>query len=185
MSIPFKCEYVVVTPVPATDVPNNSLFVDSSAGNAFSTKNSGGTPSVLATSAGDNPFLKTMETNEEFPLYAPLVKLPNGRIAKADSNNINTESFCGYAMSASSGAGLAITVMCAGPNIPGALEGLGFTPGDLVYINEGGGYTNDPSTFTGDDDTLVKVGLADCAGGPSASPIATDLIATYEFIAGI
>ena len=186
MSIPFKCNYVVIgAPVANTTVPVDTLFVDSLQGSEFAIKNLGGITSLIATTAGANPFLKTMQSDAAFAIYMPLVKQPNGRVVKADSNNTNAESFCGYAMTASTGVGQAVSVMTAGPNVIGALVGLGFAPGDLIYINENGGYTNDPSTFTGGNDTLVKLGIADCAGGGVASPVASDLIAAYEFIAGV
>jgi hypothetical protein len=185
MSIPFKCNYVVVSPVDQATVPNNTLFVDSTMGNVFSVKNNSGSASTLGTTVGDNPFLKTMQSDGIFSAYVPIVKLTNGRVVLADANNINAESFCGYSMVASLAAGQSVNVMTIGPTVVGALTGLGFAPGDTIYINENGGYTNDPGTFTGGNDTLVKVGIADCTGGAVASPVADDLIAAYEFIAGV
>ena len=183
MSIPFKSQYLIVGPLPQGDVPNNSLFADSTNLDAFSIRDSSGTVSVLATSSGGNPFIKTMQSDGVFSVNMPVVKLPNGRVVLADSNSSTAGSFCGYALVASTAPGQAITILCCGNNIAGALTDLGFAPGDLIYINENGGYTNDPSTFTGDNDTIVRVGIADCPGGAVGSPVATDLIAFHEFVA--
>ena len=183
MSIPFKCQYVVTTPTPSSSVPNNSLFEDSSNFDAFSVRTSTGTVTPLSTAVATNPFIKSMQSDGLFTANVPIVKLPNGRIVLADSNNTTAGSFCGYSTEASLVAGQEVVVLCCGPNLSGALTGLGFAPGDMIYINENGGYTNDPSTFTGGDDTIVRVGLADCPGGAIASPIATDLITFHEFVA--
>jgi hypothetical protein len=183
MSIPFKCQYVIETPTPASAVPANSLFVNSSNLDIFSVRNSGGIVSELATSVSTNPFIKSMQSGGLFPINVPLTKLPNGTVVLADSNSAGAGSFCGYSTEPSLVIGQEVVIMCCGPNITSALSGLGFAPGDMIYINENGGYTNDPSTFTGDNDTLVRVGLADCAGGPLASPIADDLITFHEYVA--
>jgi len=61
------------------------------------------------------------------------------------------------------------------------LTGLGFTSGDIIYLSESGGYTNDGNSFTGGDDTVTKVGVASAPAG-IASGTATDLIAISEVL---
>ena len=69
-----------------------------------------------------------------------------------------------------------------GPNLVDALDGLGFVPGEDIYLNEFGTYTNDPNDVPIGQD-LVKVGIADCESA-SASSTAKDLIAFTEIVAG-
>jgi hypothetical protein len=74
-------------------------------------------------------------------------------------------------------------VQLVGQNVAGALTtSSGFAPGDELYLNEGGGYTNDPGTFTGENDSIIKIGIADCAEG-AASETVTDLILFPQVIA--
>jgi hypothetical protein len=63
------------------------------------------------------------------------------------------------------------------------LVGLGFAPGDEIFVGETtGGYVNDIAPFTGNNDSIIKIGVADCAAG-TASSVATDLILIPHVIA--
>jgi len=74
-------------------------------------------------------------------------------------------------------------VMLTGKNIPGVLTGLGFIAGDEIYIGEtAGSYTNDPGSFGGVDDDIIRVGIADCSDGV-ASGTAVDLIMFNDVVA--
>lgn len=72
-------------------------------------------------------------------------------------------------------------IMLFGPNVPGILASLGFSPGDTVYVSETGTYVTGAGGFTGGNDTIARVGWADCADG-LASSVATDLIMNYGLI---
>jgi hypothetical protein len=109
-------------------------------------------------------------------------KKSNGRIIQADSDNPDGQQVVGVALQAGATAGDLINVLCVGANLAGALTGLGFAPGEEIYLSEASGFTNNPNSFTGGDDTIMKVGVADCAAGV-ASGTAVDLISFPEIIA--
>ena len=115
-------------------------------------------------------------------LYKPVAKQANGKINQADSDAVLGQEFVGFAMAVASADGDLISVLCAGANLAGAVTGLGFAPGDEIFLGEASGYTNNPSSFTGSDDSIIRVGVADCAAGV-ASGTAVDLIAFAEVIA--
>lgn len=108
----------------------------------------------------------------------PVGKKPDGTIVLADSDGVNTQNFCGIT-SASMAPSATGIILIPGQNIAGAITGLGFAPGDSVFLNESGGYSNTTSGFSGDNDTIWKIGMADCASG-LASPTATDIIIMTE-----
>lgn len=72
-------------------------------------------------------------------------------------------------------------VFLIGQNVAGALVGLGFAVADAVYLSENGGYTNNANSLTNPNDTVVRVGIADCASGV-ANSAATDLIMLPEIM---
>lgn len=73
-------------------------------------------------------------------------------------------------------------VLLAGYNIPGALTGLGFAPGDEVYVDETGSYSSGVIGLGSANDTYQRVGWADCATATVAT-VATDLIMVFQTIA--
>lgn len=181
MAIGIKVDFVQLSPIAPANVPNGSLFMDSTNADTSTVKetNSAITP-IGAT--GSNIFIKEMQADGAILLHRPVSKKSNGRIVQADSDGINAQTFVGYALAAATGAGDQISVLCAGANLAGALTGLGFTPGDEIFLSETSSYTNDPASFTGGNDSIIRVGIADCAGGV-ASAVATDLIVFAEVIA--
>jgi hypothetical protein len=128
------------------------------------------------------PIIKQMQSAHDSIINAgvPLSKLPSGRIIPADSDALGAQSFCGIAASQFSVSGLG-DVYLPGPNIIGAVSGLGFTVGGDVYLNENGGYTQTTSGFSGNNDVILKIGFADCSAG-SASSTATDLVMLTDYI---
>ena len=107
-------------------------------------------------------------------------KKSDGSIVVADSDSLDGQQPIGVTSEtiADSSDGLVITF---GPNIPGILTGLGFAPGDTIYVSENASLTNDGGSFTGDDDSIIKVGIADCAEGV-VSGSATDMILWREIV---
>jgi hypothetical protein len=161
--------------------PNNALFIDSSS-NELSNKDSSGSTAPLAATA--SPFNKQMQSGIVGTIAAntPVAKLSaNGKIAPAGSDTVNAQEYVGITLEDFVGYDSLGLVHCTGPNIAGVLPS-GFVPGDEVFLNEGGGYISDPALFTGSNDSIIRLGIADCAAG-AASAIATDLILFPEVIA--
>jgi hypothetical protein len=73
-------------------------------------------------------------------------------------------------------------VLLPGFNIPGALTGLGFNPGDEVFVDDDGNYSNGLSGLSDPNDSFLRVGYADGPAGVETS-IATDLIMAFQTIA--
>lgn len=171
----FKCQYVVLDPVAPGSVPVGALFLDSTNGNAATVKTTGGGLEPTGSGA-TNLFVKQMVAGGAIAVNKPLSKRPDGKVVQGDADGVNTKNQCGFSQSAASADGDLINVLCNGPNIVGALTGLGFASGDTIYMSQTGGYTNDGTSFTNNDDRIIKLGIADCAAGV-ASATATDLIA--------
>lgn len=163
--------------------PNNSLFADSTHANAFTNKDNVGTNSAVATSTSD-ATLKAMQSGYPgtIPPYTPVSKLANGKIVPADSDAADGQAVCGITHEAFASLNDIKLVRCPGPNVANALVGLGYACGDEVFLGETGGYTNDPSTFSGLNDSIIKIGVADCAAG-AASATVTDLILWPDVVA--
>jgi hypothetical protein len=71
-------------------------------------------------------------------------------------------------------------VLLNSANAPGALTGLGFTSGENVFLSKTpGALTNNAGDFDPNTDTIMRVGVADCASNTTGSA-ATDLIMTVE-----
>jgi hypothetical protein len=136
----------------------------------------------LNAGGGGNPHQKTMIGNAAIAAGKPIAKLANGKAAQADSDGAGgLQNICGYAMTACSGDNAAFEVLLIGPNLAGALTGLGFTPGQDVFISEDGGYTNDANSFTGANDSIIRAGVADCAANTATGTV-VDLIVFTEVI---
>ena len=182
MATGFKGNYMVLTPIAPPSVPNGSVFIDSTNANAASIKDTGGIVTPI-NAASTNIFIKQMQSDGVISINRPVSKKANGRVVAADSDSATGQDYCGFALQAAAGAGVLINVLCVGANLQGAVTGLGFAPGDEVYLSEtGSGFTNNPASFTGGDDSIIKVGIADCAAGV-ASVTAVDLIVFSEVVA--
>lgn len=133
---------------------------------------------TISSTGGSNLLSKQMQnlSGVTIPAGVPIAKMPNGSIARADSDGAGgLQNFIGI-----SGASIADAtqgaVILVGANLAGVITGLGFAPGQDIYLSESGGYTNTPATaFSNNDDSIIKIGVADCAAG-AASSTATDLI---------
>lgn len=105
----------------------------------------------------------------------PVSKLSTGGVVKADSDGVSRQQLVGITKEEIA-VGSTGEVYLLGQNIPGVLTGMGFAVGDEIYLSESlGGYTNDPDSYTSGDDSIIKIGIADCSVGV-ASAVATDLI---------
>jgi hypothetical protein len=180
--IGFKSRFLSIIPSAPVTVPNNTVFIDSTNSNQASFKDQGGNVVVIGAVSSSNLFLKEMQAAEAMPVNTPVSKLPNGKIVPADSDAVAGQNYIGITASPAPAIDSLVTVLLPGANIVGAVASLGFAPGDEVFLGEGGGFTNDPSVFTGGDDSIIRVGIADCGAGV-ASSIATDLIAFTEIVA--
>jgi len=171
--------YVFLNPTDGAQVPNGALFLDSGNGDIPTFKTTGGSEQPVVNSASF--FLKAMVAGAAIAAGKPISKRPDGKVIEADSDGVNAQNFIGTSQGSAASDGDPITLLLAGANLAGVLTGLGFTTGDIIYLSETGGYTNDGNSFTGGDDTIVKVGIADCGAG-LASATATDLIAISEVL---
>ena len=181
MTIGFKSKFISMIPSTPASVPNSTIFIDSLNSNQASFKDGTGNVGVIGAVSASNIFIKQMQSSEIIAINQPVAKLSNGKIVKADADAANGQVYIGITM-ASVIADDLVSVLLVGANITGALTGLGFTPGQEIFLGENGGFTNDVSGFTGGDDSIIRVGIADCASG-AASGTATDLIAFTEVVA--
>lgn len=180
-AIGIKAKFVLLETITPAQAPNGSLFLDSTNANAATIKNVSGVLEPIDAGSGSNLFIKQMQAGAAFSVNTPLSKRPDGKVVSSDSDGLNTQNHIGFALSASLSDGDLINVLCVGANIVGAISSLGFTPGQDIYLSEGGGYTNDANSFTGANDSVIKVGIADCSAG-NASSVANDLIILTEVI---
>jgi len=138
---------------------------------------------TISNTAGAALFTKTMQnlSGATIPAGYPVSKKPDGSIIASDSDGPGgLQNYIGISLAIILNGAQGVVIV-VGPNIAGAITGLGFAPGDEVLIAENGGYTNDPNSFTDANDSIIKVGVADCASG-AASPTATDIIMFSEVI---
>ena len=111
---------------------------------------------------------------DPIPTGTPVSKRVDGKIVPADSDSSTGQIYVGVVKETI--APLASgTVLLIGQNVAGVLSGLGITVGKSIYLSENGGFTSDPNSFTGVNDSIIRVGFADCEAG-IASGVATDLI---------
>lgn len=170
---------LILDPVaPASVTEDNAIFSDSSNGNQFSFQAGG----VVATQA---MYRKVMQSGfaGTIPLNTPVSKEPDGRILPADANDPNAGEIVGITLETFSAENVLGAVHLFGPNVTNAVSGLGFVPGQEIYLSTvAGGYTNDPSTLNDISvDSIIRIGIADCAQG-TASGTATDLIMLAQII---
>lgn len=174
------CKYVSLLPATPAEVPNGSMFLDSTNGNSMSVKTEGGVTESV-NSAATIFFIKNMIAGAAITSGQPLSKRPDGKVIEADSDGVNAQTFIGFSQETVASDGDSLNVLLAGPNLSGVLSGLGMTSGQIVYLSESGGYTNDGNSFTGDNDTITKLGIADSGAGV-ANATAVDLIAITEVL---
>ena len=116
------------------------------------------------------------------PAGQPVSKYSDGKIYPADSDSAEGQSFIGITVEVIPFGGSG-RVFLPGPNIPGVLASLGIAPGADVYLDESsGGYTSNPGGLTGGNDTIMRLGVADCGDGV-VSAAATDLVMMTYVIA--
>lgn len=177
----FKVEALVFEPIAAASAPNNSLFSDSANANLFTNKSAGGSPDPIG--ASTSVLVKQMENQSGSTIASgrPVSKKANGTIVEGDSDAALAQQLIGITLQSIAHAALG-NVALLGQNVPGAVTGLGFAPGQDIYLSETGGYTNDPNSFTGNNDSIIRIGIADCPAG-AASGTATDLVLFPEVIA--
>lgn len=111
----------------------------------------------------------------------PVAIKTDGSMALADSDDPAVKKVVGFTKAAvADQAGGQVVLF--GRRIPGALTGLGFVPGDEVFLNETAGtLIKDIGDLTGDDDDIIKLGIA-CMGDGLTGGAATDLIMLKEVV---
>lgn len=172
---------VVFDPAAPGDVPNNAIFVDSTNSNAFSNKTNGGvTNQIGAVSSADYLVkYKRNDSGSTIPAYRRVALLTDGSISLADSDAPALMLDIGMTLEAID-TGNYGRVLLNGANAGAALTGLGFNTGDHIYLSKTPGMlTNSTSGFDPNTDTIMRVGIADCATN-TKSTSATDLIMTIE-----
>lgn len=102
------------------------------------------------------------------PANTPYAKRPDGKIEAAISNAPLGQKFMGITVDAFLNADDVGNVKPAGVVVEGVLTGLGFAPGDDIFMNNVAGYINNAS-FAGDGDSIIRYGIADCAAGVAGS----------------
>lgn len=132
---------------------------------------------------GGSSNVKQMVAGAALSSGKPISKRPDGKIIQTDSDGADARNYVGFSLQSAAADGDLVNVQLVGANIAGALTGLGFASGSQIFLDEvSGGLTDDPGTFTGANDVILKVGIADCAAG-TASGTATDLIMFSEEVA--
>lgn len=184
MVIGFKSKFLEMETSNPGDVPNNALFFDSTNSGQATFKNSGGSTAVIGAVSTSNLFIKQMQADQVLAINDPLAKKADGRVIKADTDlSADSQHYIGIALQAAANIGDFINVLLIGTNLAGAISGLGFAPGEYIYLGETGGFVNQAGLagFTGANDIIVRVGISDCAAG-LASAVATDLIAITQIV---
>lgn len=170
-----KTDAVIFNPIAAYAVAN-ALYVSTSLGGKLTCE----APTVFGTA---DLLIKPMQSGEALAVGIPISKRADGKIVAADSDGVNRQQPIGVTVAAFDAIDSIANVLLAAPNAVGVLTGLGFAPGDEIFIGETtGGYVNDITPFVGNDDSIIKVGVADCGAG-AASGVATDLILMTQVIA--
>lgn len=175
-----KVDFVKLQPASPSNVPNGALFLDTSNASVASVKGTNGVVATLGTT-GSNIFIKQMQAGGAFLTGQPLAKLANGKVIAGDADGAQAQQIVGYALADAAQDGDLVNVLCIGANLAGAILNMNFSVGDTIYLSKTGGYTNDLSDFTDYNETIMKVGIADCAAG-LANPNAVDLISFAEVI---
>lgn len=136
---------------------------------------------MTETALGNLSQMKSKINGESFlvPAGTQIGLYSDGKVYKFDANDPQRWQNVGMTLQDLAPAGSGLCLL-HGMNVPGVLTGLGFAPGEEVFVDNTGAYT----TGTGLDGTSVvaRVGFADCTDG-GASAVVTDLISSYQKIA--
>lgn len=181
-----RTEGVVLQPIAAANAVNGELYRDVANADTLTDKSTGGGDTPIGASSSDAIMIKLKQNTSaaNIAVNTPVALMPDGGIIKADSDGISAQIIIGVVLDAML-IGEQGRVALIGPNAAGVLTGLGFAPGDAIYLNQDGtnrGFTNNPADLTGANDSLIIIGYADCAAGV-ASVTANDLIMFAEVIA--
>lgn len=165
-------------PVDPSTLPVNSIYVDATNGESFSNKTSSGAEVTAATDA----FAKMAKniSGVTIPANYPVSRMSDGSIIAADSDSANGQRPIGVTMQAIPNDTFGL-IGLVGRNMAGALTSYGFAPGQDIYISQSEGYTADASTFTGDNDSIILIGIADCADNVMSSQ-GNDLILLRQIL---
>ena len=167
----------------ASNTINNLAIFADIADNIIKQKTSGGATDSIGAGGGGgiDRFLKQMTAGEAIAAGRPFSIRSDGKVLDAGSDKVDGQQVIGITSTVATADGDLINVILVGPNLAGVLTGLGFQSGEEIFLNEGGGYTNDTTGFTGNNDSIIKLGVAT---GPAGAPeaIATDLVAFPEII---
>lgn len=140
-------------------------------------------PAIVAGGGGSASFVKSMKNTSgvSIPAGTPVAKKSDGGITASKSDDPTAVQYIGITSVTIADAAFG-DVNVPWPNIAGVLTGKGFASGDNVYMSENtGAYAKDPSDFTGSNDRIIKVGIADCTSGV-LSGVATDLLMFTQVI---
>lgn len=140
-------------------------------------------PAILAASGGGVSFQKSMKNTSGviIPAGTPVSKMSDGGITASDSDISTSMVFVGIT-GALIGIGSFGNVLVPCPNMAGVLTGKGFASGDNVYMSETTGqFAKSAGDFTGQNDRIVRIGIADCADG-EISGTAKDLLMFIQVI---
>lgn len=130
-----------------------------------------------------NSFEKSFTSGHSGIIAAktPVALKDDGSIVPGDSDDVDAAQIIGFTKT-SIAIGANGVVILFGRNMPGALTGLGFTPGAEIFIDEtAGSLTDDVSGFTGADDAIIRLGVAAMPDNTTGAA-ATDLIMMREVI---
>lgn len=175
----FKTSAVIFDAIPSASAPADSLF-KSSDSSTIVAKSDSGESNVSASQSS-----KLMQSGYVGVILVntPLSKRADGKVVPADSDGSGTQQPIGFAAEQFAALNDIKSVKLIGTNIVSVLTGLGFAPGDEVYLGETPGtLINDAGSYTGNNDSIVRLGIADCASG-AASATSVDLIACPQVIA--
>lgn len=183
MTVYAKMKTVSVAFEPTTPAaqPINSIFVDSTNSNVFSNKTTGGTTSPIGSTSSADYLVKYKRNSSGsfIPAYRRVALMPDGSVALADSDNPSLMKDIGMSIEGIND-GVYGRIILNGANAAGALTGLGFLSGQNIFLGKTPGtLVNSTSGFDPNTDTIMRVGVADCATNTVGSA-ATDLIMTIE-----
>jgi hypothetical protein len=174
----FKTDAVIFNSVaPASITDPCTMFADSSQnGNIVSRDSSG---NAISTST---LYYKLMQNSGGVSIQIgdPVSKYLDGSIRLADADGVNGQHPIGYSLEVIPPTSIGL-IHLLGANAPGVISGLGFSPGEEIYLSATEGYTNNPASLDPMLGSIIKLGIADCAAG-AANPTATDLILIPEVI---
>jgi len=177
---------VILEPVaPATTV-SGEFYRDNANADALTDKSTGGSNTQVGAASSDAIMVKTKQNTSgvNIAVNTPVGLTADGGIIKSDSDGPTSQVLIGITLDAIN-SGAQGRVALVGPNARNAIQGLGFTPGNSIYLNQDGsnrGFTNNLNDLSGGDDSVIRIGYADCAPG-AANATADDLIMFAEVIA--